>query len=785
MGSNAMPMLPPIRFTLVYFLAAAAFAGAGHASAFGQAAPAADDFIGGEEVDVPEEPWQDPERPPVLTKAGEIRSLSPAQAAAGRPVRVRGVVTSVIGTPPFMFVQDMTGGVCVSLARDREERSRMRLGTVVQVEGVTSDGGNAPYVTGAGTAPVRIEVLGKAPVPRPRAVTPAELRTAAYHGEWVEVEGIVRSVHTEWLGPMGPAATFITVSQGEGRVAAVLYGRTGDPVVTEQFVGAAVRARGVFNAASPDRQEWPVMRVSLRTVRDLVVREKPTPRGELPVLAVGSLATTSATQPSTTQSSTAEGEERARVQGVVTVALRGRGMFVQDGSGGVWIEPPAGDPEAAAAVAKVRPSDRVDVVGFPDRRGWSNVVSDATWEVTGRASLPFAPQVTPETALAPGMNGRLVRIDGLVLSTSRLSDQTTLVLQSGSRVILARLADPQLRLSREVRDGDWVRATGVCVQSGLAEAWEAAGAAPSEAGADPRARSFHLLLAGPQAVELIGAPGWWTPARVLAAVGFLAALALVSFAWVVALRRRVARQTALIRQHVANQTLYEERVRIARDLHDSLEQDLLGITMQLNATDKLLGQPEHARRSLQLAAAMVRRSQAETHRAVWDLRERRPGQDGLVATLREAVAGLAPPRAASESRPDAVPSIEVHVQGEQRELPPQVENHLLRVALEAVTNAVKHAAATRIDIDLSFAEKRVDLRVRDDGRGFDADRLPPPSSGHFGLFGMRERAEKLGGDLLIRSRPGEGTAILLSVPLASNGAGPTSLPAPPQAVAAH
>jgi signal transduction histidine kinase len=100
-----------------------------------------------------------------------------------------------------------------------------------------------------------------------------------------------------------------------------------------------------------------------------------------------------------------------------------------------------------------------------------------------------------------------------------------------------------------------------------------------------------------------------------------------------------------------------------------------------------------------------------------------------------------------------------------------------------VTNAIKHATAKQINIDLSFTGQRVELRVRDDGRGFDAQRLPPPSSGHFGLFGMRERAEKLGGDLLIQSRPGEGTEILLRVPLASNGADAAPAPAPVQSMA--
>jgi signal transduction histidine kinase len=153
---------------------------------------------------------------------------------------------------------------------------------------------------------------------------------------------------------------------------------------------------------------------------------------------------------------------------------------------------------------------------------------------------------------------------------------------------------------------------------------------------------------------------------------------------------------------------------------------------------------------------MVRRSQAETHRAVWDLREKHENGDGLVSTMREAVAVLQP---ASGSK------IEVTATGDSRPLPANVENHLSRVALEAVTNALKHAAAKRIDVAIGFEESQVTLRVADDGKGFDAENLPPLSSGHFGLFGMRERAEKLNANLTIKSRPGEGTEIRLTAPL--------------------
>jgi signal transduction histidine kinase len=113
-----------------------------------------------------------------------------------------------------------------------------------------------------------------------------------------------------------------------------------------------------------------------------------------------------------------------------------------------------------------------------------------------------------------------------------------------------------------------------------------------------------------------------------------------------------------------------------------------------------------------------------------------------------------------------------------------VENHLLRVALEAVTNAMKHAHASRIDVTLSFTPDQVEVNVTDNGRGFDADRPPPPSSGHFGLFGMKERAEKLGGQLTITSRPpGGGTEVRLVVP--TNPAAAPSVSSVPDPILAH
>lgn len=664
-----------------------------------------------------------------LTTAASIRQLTAEDAARKHPARIRGVITYVSQVPLMFFVQDETGGVCVTGRRDPDLRQQLKVGALVEVEGVTAPGRIVPSITARQKDPIKVTVLGEGALPTPHALTFAQAASPDLHGDLIEVEGIVRSFKSESLGTANFDALVVTLASGAQRFEAAFLAWHDPNPYPLQLVGATVRVRGVYNSATNDRLQPAQMRLLFSSLREIRVVEAATPPFELPLASIGEM----------------RGAEslagRARVKGAVTLAVPGKGLFLESNGAGLWIDLPAG---------KVAIGEQLDVAGFPIRRGVALAIEDPVWRSAGSGTLPETPLITAEQALASEFDARLVRMEALVLEVSRLSEGPTLVLQSGERVFLARIAGVAAGSTDAFRQDSWVRVTGVCVHNRMPDATATAATAP---GAHPV--SFHLLMATPAAVDVIRAPGWWTLQRVLLVLCGLALIAVAAFAWVAALRVRVARQTSLIRDHLARETLYEERVRIARELHDSLEQDLLGISMQLSATEKLLVSPDRARESLQLASAMVRRSQAETHRAVWDLRDHRNGEDGLVATLCDAVSGL---------QPTAGTRIEVGVNGEQRPLPPQTENHLLRIALEAVTNALKHAQANRIAITLTYAPVRVSLLVRDDGRGFDPGHAPPPTSGHFGLFGMRERAEKLGGQLKIDSAGGQGTTISLTIP---------------------
>src|SRR5215831_10297580 len=201
----------------------------------------------------------------------------------------------------------------------------------------------------------------------------------------------------------------------------------------------------------------------------------------------------------------------------------------------------------------------------------------------------------------------------------------------------------------------------------------------------------------------------------------------------------------------------DERARLAREIHDTLAQGFVGISSQLDAV--AMSMPEdntQARSYLDLARRMARHSLTEARRSVMDLRASAlDGQDlaqAIESGNKQLTAGSGV-------------DVTVEVTGPVKELPQDMEQHLLRIAQEAVTNVLKHAQASRIWVKLHLEAKRLFLRITDDGRGFDQANAFTSRGGHFGLLGMRERAERLGGQLKLESHPGEGTEVEITVPL--------------------
>ncbi len=200
----------------------------------------------------------------------------------------------------------------------------------------------------------------------------------------------------------------------------------------------------------------------------------------------------------------------------------------------------------------------------------------------------------------------------------------------------------------------------------------------------------------------------------------------------------------------------EERYRLAREIHDTLGQGLAAILLRLESVDALLESgagPEGVRQAVGQTLQMARTSLEEARRSVLDLRA--ASLEGR--SLAEALAALA--EGASER---GGLRVSFEATGGGRPLPVRVEASLYRIAQEAVINAVRHAAARRVDVRLVATPDRVQLVVEDDGRGFDPSQVP---KGHYGLIGLNERARLLDGHMNLESSPGAGTRLEVVIPL--------------------
>ena len=279
-----------------------------------------------------------------------------------------------------------------------------------------------------------------------------------------------------------------------------------------------------------------------------------------------------------------------------------------------------------------------------------------------------------------------------------------------------------------------------------------------EADARGAVRSVLIAVRDRSDISILAVPSWWTPGRYWMAILILAAGALLFLTWLLALNRRVIKQTALIKEQIESNATLEERNRIARELHDTLSQGFSGVAYQLaSVSNHLLADPDKAKTKLDAARQMVEHSLAEA-------------RDSLIGLRVPAGAeSLDFPNATLAAARTRCEEAEVHFEAEREEwqdgpkLPPETAYACHRIVLEAVTNALRHSGAAHIRVSLAAGAGRARITVADDGRGFSTTARAP--EGHFGLQGMRERAQQLGAALAVQSAPGKGTSVELSLNL--------------------
>ncbi len=226
-----------------------------------------------------------------------------------------------------------------------------------------------------------------------------------------------------------------------------------------------------------------------------------------------------------------------------------------------------------------------------------------------------------------------------------------------------------------------------------------------------------------------------------------------------AVKEELARRAEALQQVLIEERRIEERTRahIARDLHDGVQQLIIGTLFETQAAREALAEhPDTALQRLDSAQELLHRIEKEMRSAIYNLRPVALDAHGLVPALRECAESFADISQAA---------CDVHVEGTPRRFNADAEVAVFRIVQESLNNIEAHAQAKSCHIHVTWGARNLKVEIADDGRGFDMAKAMREARTHLGLIGMRERAEGMGGVVQIWSRVGEGTRINLSVPL--------------------
>lgn len=663
---------------------------------------------------------------PALTSAAAVRSLSVAAAAEARPVRLRGQLVLVTASGNAMVLLDRGEGIYVALPRP-VDRS-FRLGDVIEVAGVSDAGDFAPIVRAAQASRLRSDIL-----PPPRTSTVAEINAGGLDAAWVGLRGIVRAcvpapAVRPAAAPPGRESWLLTFAQGADQMTVQINGR----VNPADLVDAEVRLPAVvFNVHNAHRQ---FVRANVQVPDPALIERIVAPPADpfaRPEQRIAEVLRFSRDGFS---------GHRVHVRGVVTGQRSGQTLWIRDGAHGLHI--------ATAQPGDLRPGDEVQVAGFPDHGSYTPSLSDAVFRSIGSGPAP-----EPHLLVSPQDISRhdadLVAIEATLREVRRSADTPVLVLDWEGREVHARPLWPASAAETGAwQPGGLLRVAGLCVagQGDIARPtglWQA--------------QDLQLWVRGPADLAVLRPAPWLTPRRAVALFAAFALAALGVLLWVafVARRQLAQREEARKLAEVEFSAMLAERNRLARDIHDTLAQDLNAVSMQLelakNAARSGLADPAAAH--VAAAHQIVRQCLTEARESIWNMRSHILEQHPLPEALRRVATQLA------AGAPDR---IRIQVHGEARRLAPEIENNLLRIGQEAVSNALRHARARTVDLSLRYEPARVSLRVRDDGTGFDPAAVAATGS-HFGVRGMRERAVGMNGTFALGPGPDGGTCLEVTV----------------------
>ncbi len=690
------------------------------------------------------------DHPPLLPIAEAMRLVLESDNGT-LPARIAGVIAGVSSEVGFLIVQDDSASMWVVEYRDEAARSGperipddLRAGQRVMLRGTIDRGAYAPRFL-----PEEVTVLGEAAVPEAEAADLDRLFLGLDNARKVVLEGVVQvceqerwgrwhiglAVKSRRIGILAPKAT---ASRGT------------------DLLDARVRVTGFVGSVRNSRGEFLAPRLVMESPADLAVLEPAEGSPfDTPFIAADALARFRAEPVPTHRITTA---------GVVTLAQPGRMLFLQEGLEGIRVFTTGSVPFV--------PGDRVRVAGFLEQTRKIAGITGGIVEKVGEGPPPAPRDIDPAEVLRinresrvrwmvaqPGnYDGCLIRFPARVVEAKALPrGPAQLVLSSNAATLSAMLDGVGREQLASLAPGTEVSVTGVLQIDWIDEPTDPQLATVS----DPVLERMTLLLRSADDVVVLRAPSWWTPRRLTMLLAGLATVLVGALAWGLLLRWQVTATAARLLEEMQSrrnavvefQATLRERNRLAANLHDTLLQTLRGIDYQLGACRARGDLPGESRwEPLEVARKMVNHAAEELRGSVWALRTM-PVTHASFAESLEAIV--------RQTGHGHAEHIDVRIVGEPFSLPQFVAGNLLLVAQEAIHNALAHADCGQVDVEAVFdvASGTIALTVKDDGAGFAIGQEAGPELGHFGITGMRERIERLGGRFSIESAPGSGTVV--------------------------
>jgi signal transduction histidine kinase len=648
---------------------------------------------------------------PTLHTIEQIKRLTREEWQTGYPVKIRGVITTVLDGG--FFIQDSTRSIYARWWSPTDNEVP-RVGDYWEVEGKTF-AEFAPNIQAS-----RATRLDAGVLPEPLHPTWDQLMNGSLDTEYVEVQGIVTALECNGVDLLTRA----------GKIRLELPDV--QPQALRRYENALVRVRG---CAIPvrDIHTQQVQPGQMRLSNASITVDKPAPADPFAtkIKRVSDLFLFD---------SRAGALQRVKVGGQI-LQSRGGEYYLMDGRDGLRFIP--------KEKVELQTGDLAEVVGFLDLGSPSPVLREAVARRSGHAPLPEPRTLPPNALLSRRYDATLVRVEGRLTGLRFGPAEEVLELQAGAQRFVARL-NKGLKPQPGMSLGTLLELTGVYVGQG------------SDLASGRDIGSFELLLNSPSDITALARPPWWTVRRALTVLGGMACVILIALFWIALLRRQVEERSdqlaVEIRRHEHTERqreMEEERARIARDLHDDLGATLTQIRF-LSALESRDGQlPETTRHRMGQVSEKSREMVASLDEIVWAVN---PANDSL-PILANYLCHFAEEffRSASiRCRLDVDDSLP------PAPLTSEVRHNIYLAVREALNNIAKHSQATEVWLRIHWQPPGVGIAIEDNGRGFS-----PLSNGceGEGLTNMRQRLEKIGGRFECESRPGAGAVCLLFLPI--------------------